>query len=1019
MADGNKGGSGISPNSAIIAALLATGAIWFSRPAPLEPSRPAPLETHVEARFDDQDVEARLWQDPLEAIAKRVEKADAGPQKECAGRKGDADPNAGRHCRSPLFDAQGKPVGDASKTMILGVVAPGAPYFEDSETRRRLRYAVLSGLHSENFFPLDDQHVGYFRPFDNERRGLPAAIPYEALRKDATNESILLFWIDEDIFKGAGARSGGALRRLATLGEALCPESKCPTPPKFSVLGPYTSDAQENFGGVNGDFTICEADDGRPSVRKPARALSVNFYSYSVTGGESKLILPPCRVGRPIKLNFVRTIAGDQLLAKEIANEMQRRGFRFQADAAQGLSRDSLPHIAMISDLDTLYGRTVVEVFEKTFNALACPDADREARKCSPIFERIHSRAYLRGLDGMLPVKDDHDKKDKNQPKNQMEASGAPQEEAFGAGQFDYLRRLAASLKSKDDELWRRNQTHIEAIGILGNDVFDKLLVLRALRPLFPEAIFFTTDFDQALAGPKELEWTRNLLIASSYGPTLSPYWQGRVPPFRGVYQTSAFLAARLAADEIKAEKSEKRLRIADATSHARLFEIQRSGEFLSLPVDCMDQSNAEEKARAMIVQPEAQALYPQFAHRTRADVFVILILSGVALIGIWARKLLWPYLTTTWIGLAFCLFTAAGVAWFWNDLGVWATDSGLGEPVAGLDGVSVWPTIAIRAFGAVIALCLMVDAWFGLQRNLLTTVRKETLFLHLPAAAPNCAAMTEAGADIVRVGPVWAAYVRQSGLKPVATVVAVCVVASLGFYAGLCVIWGWPNVPWRGAHSEIYYTLTYVCIVAMLALTFLVVYATVLCLRFVIVLRDHRTCWMPATRQHYVEKLGWEDELVDDWIDLSFMAARTKCIGGLIYMPFALSVLLTVSRSTIFASFAPNAPILITQSLALAVLFACAMGLCLSAEKARSLAKAKISARILQIARTPEAKDAPKGAPAPNKDQLEGLQKMVEDLHEGSFVPLSQQPPIRALLLPLGGFGWTALLDYRLLPGL
>ncbi|MDP3555471.1 hypothetical protein [Methylocystis sp.] len=39
--------------------------------------------------------------------------------------------------------------------------------------------------------------------------------------------------------------------------------------------------------------------------------------------------------------------------------------------------------------------------------------------------------------------------------------------------------------------------------------------------------------------------------------------------------------------------------------------------------------------------------------------------------------------------------------------------------------------------------------------------------------------------------------------------------------------------------------------------------------------------------------------------------------------------------------------------------------------------------------------------------------------LREGSFVPLSQPPPIRALLLPIGGLGWTALLDYQLLPGL
>jgi hypothetical protein len=46
-------------------------------------------------------------------------------------------------------------------------------------------------------------------------------------------------------------------------------------------------------------------------------------------------------------------------------------------------------------------------------------------------------------------------------------------------------------------------------------------------------------------------------------------------------------------------------------------------------------------------------------------------------------------------------------------------------------------------------------------------------------------------------------------------------------------------------------------------------------------------------------------------------------------------------------------------------------------------------------------------------------LLKLVDGFREGSFVPLSQQPPIRALLLPIGGLRWTALLDYRLLPGL
>ncbi len=41
------------------------------------------------------------------------------------------------------------------------------------------------------------------------------------------------------------------------------------------------------------------------------------------------------------------------------------------------------------------------------------------------------------------------------------------------------------------------------------------------------------------------------------------------------------------------------------------------------------------------------------------------------------------------------------------------------------------------------------------------------------------------------------------------------------------------------------------------------------------------------------------------------------------------------------------------------------------------------------------------------------------EELRDGAFSPLSQQPLVRAMLLPLGSFGGTALLEYFLLPGL
>jgi hypothetical protein len=45
-------------------------------------------------------------------------------------------------------------------------------------------------------------------------------------------------------------------------------------------------------------------------------------------------------------------------------------------------------------------------------------------------------------------------------------------------------------------------------------------------------------------------------------------------------------------------------------------------------------------------------------------------------------------------------------------------------------------------------------------------------------------------------------------------------------------------------------------------------------------------------------------------------------------------------------------------------------------------------------------------------------LLRRVDELREGAFSPFSQQPMVRAMLLPLGSLGGTALLQYLFLPG-
>ena len=92
--------------------------------------------------------------------------------------------------------------------------------------------------------------------------------------------------------------------------------------------------------------------------------------------------------------------------------------------------------------------------------------------------------SYLLGLDGKTARETGGEAKDaakKPSTKNDKDAarSEAVQiEHAEGQGQFDYLRRMAASMKRNDQMSRATTGRGYRAIGIVGSDVYDKLIVM-------------------------------------------------------------------------------------------------------------------------------------------------------------------------------------------------------------------------------------------------------------------------------------------------------------------------------------------------------------------------------------------------------------------------------------------------------------------------------------------------------------------------------------------------------------
>jgi hypothetical protein len=437
-------------------------------------------------------------------------------------------------------------IADQAPTLCLAVFVSGEPYAEDKEQRLRVRYAVESALAESDYHLSYARRLSYVVPKifvrgsggweereivlplkfyqsnDGESDGLAQDSGVEAA--PAVRPQVLVLWINETEL--------GELPLLAThrLLHAVFCRIKTANQDKFKVaiIGPTNSDVLQKMAD---ECAAIEGNTGEgredwmvssyrplglqlgfsPLWRSMPRSEQQDYESIQVFSPYATADIEPAFSSRFFTLHPV--IGKDSQLVEKLRDELETRG------ALDGT-------VVLVSGNDTQYGRGFDSVFKG------------QARDIVRV-------GALRGIDGKLPGDDSDQKKAGAPPKAETAGdmfSGPIQDEqsSVGRSQYDYLRRLAEQIRNP------RNGS-IRAIGVVGTDVYDKLLVLRALRPQFPEAVFFTTDMDAIYVDPKELPTTRNLIIASHFGLSLRKTLQGKTPPFRDSYQTSTFLATRLA----------------------------------------------------------------------------------------------------------------------------------------------------------------------------------------------------------------------------------------------------------------------------------------------------------------------------------------------------------------------------------------------------------------------------------------------------------------------------------------
>ena len=1023
---------------------------------PLEKYRPSEAEKSSYEHLDLQDAQSRLWQDPFAAVHQHQEALDKLLNDKAYGQ------SAMEHFKRHTLDRLQSRITESSKKAALTIIAvavAGGPYAEDAEQRRRYRYATLSGLNRLGFGPDDGGHIGYVltRPgftlpaCSESGHLLPERIPFEWLVKigDQTlPEEALVVWLSEHALSRAPVKSLEALVECLGIRNSERPVS-------MKVLGPALSHTLTN---LIYDGEVFPPNLGRIEVSNPRprrfRATRIFLFATSPRNGSNSVSSERSRPMSGWRQPSWKSC--DSAAHSSVAAVTSRSG----ETATTSHSSRSGTH---------RYGQALPRAFDLAVDRY-CREATLRTKEANPDgCPGILRASYLQGIDGAGPEGGtSHNGSAATARPNGKNASreASRGERADGRHQFDYLRRLADRLRRANAEL-KRHGSEITAIGVLGSDVYDKLLVLKALRKEFPGVVFFTTDLDARLLHPDEFKWSRNLVVGASYGLDLRSELQDTIPPFRDSYQTSLFLATLLAfsTDPRKYIAIELHER-----TPPRVFEIGRRTAFaLEGPIADSDTCAQTTLLDCMRLHPNRLPMVSHALIETTLwmPFLIVLLLLGVLRYPNVRRAdntesqvgLPTPPADSAPNGQANCtlrivqrrldrrgrrflfLFMASAVlfsGWlYWGFIPILALNE---EPLTFYEGISVWPSELIRAIAGMLGLFLIV--WAALRLDVNQVLMTRWFFPKCrDAGMPVVKFSWRDPKDWVRVFEcdllreqhdlgkgidaelLWREFMFHNlpGPRIICTVIPAALFGVLALWS--MHTWGFPTVPARGALSVMVDKAVLLATVPIfLFLTFFVVNTTLLCKRFIGTLTEYRTCWPTETRRHFgdlleiqqqarssvphtpTEQLASEQaKAYDEWIDMRMIAEHTGVVGNLIYYPLFVLVLLLFARSTLFDNWDWPPGLVVTFVLSFIIVVACAVVLRTEAERARRIALTKVKRRLLVVTG---------GGPAYSgmAAQLQFMLQHMADMREGAFASFTHQPVVKALMIFLSASGLVFL---------
>jgi hypothetical protein len=255
-----------------------------------------------------------------------------------------------------------------------------------------------------------------------------------------------------------------------------------------------------------------------------------------------------------------------------------------------------------------------------------------------------------------------------------------------------------------------------------------------------------------------------------------------------------------------------------------------------------------------------------------------------------------------------------------------------------------------------------------------------------------------------------WREYVTAG--KPSHRIYRVALLSALHLLFGFMLtklLGGVPPAPFRGRASELIDgVLLLAAVVLLVVLIFLVIDITRLCIQWVRQTMKAKG-WPDSTTRKFSDLLNLKPEWLDEWVDVQVIAKHTSAIQRLIYYPFIVFFLMILARSTLFDNWRTPPALLIILLLNLGYAAFCGYLLRSAVETARQTAIAGLTDKLID-AKGRADEDAKRAA-----SQLEVLIERIKTMREGVFAPFTHQPWVRAILVPISGYGGITLIEFGL----